>query len=183
MAADSATLYGALEAFSESYPGMVTLIRGVCYAAAFGIMLYHIMQISKIADGRGSSGPVVKSFAVGLVVATVLLNIPTVLTSLSNTFSMTGNNPYDYGTNLQEGAGPMLKPIINFINFIGLIAFVRGWFVLREWGDMGPSGQKATFNRGAMLVFVGMVGLNITTAVLIVSKTFNMPILASWIAA
>lgn len=182
---DTPTIYGALQAFSESYPGMVMAVRGFCYMAAFIIVIYGITQVSAVADGRTAAGKtpqgVMKSFFIGLIIASILVNIPVMMDSITRTFGMTSNNPFDYGTNLQEGAGPLLKPVINFINFIGLLAFIRGWFVIREWADTGSS-QRATLNKGMVLVGAGIVALNVISFVTMLAKTFNMPILANWVA-
>ena len=183
--ADTTSIYGALKAFGESYPGLIVAIRGFCYMSAFIIVIYNITQVAAVAEGRTSNGKnpqaVMKSFFIGLILATVLVNIPVMLDSITRTLGMTGNNPFDYASNLQEGAGPLLKPVINFINFIGLLAFIRGFFVIREWADNGST-QRATLNKGLVLVFVGTIALNVISFVTVLAKTFNMPALANWVA-
>jgi intracellular multiplication protein IcmC len=63
----------------------------------------------------------------------------------------------------------VMNTIFHYVQFIGLIAFVRGWFILSKVGQHG--GQPGTASKGVIHVLGGIIAINIVPVLEILRNT------------
>lgn len=68
--------------------------------------------------------------------------------------------------------------IIGFVFLVGLIAFIRGLYLFKEFGERSKSGGSAT-SMALFHVFGGIICMNILMFSCIFAKTFNIPHICS----
>ncbi len=162
--------------------GILFLLRGFLMLKAFAMPLTQASKPGEIA------GPLVYIF-----VGTVLIYIPSSTDVLSNTLfgsnvdSIFSNSGNSYSVNLQNmgkasdqilGYAPvsvegqwaaLIDTIVLYMQFIGFLAFMRGWFIVAESGQ--PGTQPGSISKGVIHIVGGLLAINFLPLVNAVHNT------------
>ena len=170
-------------------PVMVTLMVFSFVSGIFFIMKALItlksftMPITQQTKPGELTGPMVH-----LIVGAVLIWIPTSTQIISNTLFGGGQASIFAGSTVNLGAmGPasatlmsfapvavesqwatMLNTIVLYMEFIGFIAFLRGWFILAH---SGQGGQQDGVSKGVIHIIGGILAINFLPLVNVVENT------------
>lgn len=155
-----------LVAFISILVGLVYIVRGLYKSA-------------KIGSGAQGSDP--KSIIVHFVIGAILISTGTsfydVMQSLfgdrlvTDTFTYSGIawSKLTGSADSAANAKKTVNAVFAFIQIIGIIAFTRGWLVLKAAMD----GGQATIPQGIVFVVAGVMAVNITKMVEIFNTTFG----------
>ncbi|MGE4352440.1 MAG: hypothetical protein AB7E52_09675, partial [Bdellovibrionales bacterium] len=120
---------------------------------------------------------IITHFVIGAVLISTGTSFSGVMASLfgdstvTNVFTYNGiswsNISSDDST--MENAKKTVNAVFAFVQILGLIAFVRGWIVLKTALD----GGQATVPQGLVFVIGGVMAVNITRMIEIFDKTFG----------
>ena len=166
----------------------VSFVAGIAFMFHGVIMLHTFGQIqNQMSKPHGITGPFVQ-----IAIGTVLIYLPSSLTTLSNsligviprnffdpsdsyTFRLDneGNavevtNDLNYATSASSDLGyanlggsewaQLINTIVQFIQLVGLISFIRGWFILSQAGGSGA--QQGSFGKGIIHIIGGILAIN-----------------------
>ncbi len=167
--------------FQTSFPGIVSLIFGFSYAAGLALAVVALLRMREIGDdsGRGQQSALT-GVVFTLFAAAALMFLPTMMASFSKTLFMNSASPLDYANPLVTG-GTLKSAIAGFIAMIGMIAFVRGIFVLRAVGNNGEHGNNSVM-RAIVLLVAGVLCIHILDFLKILANTFGFAGLGSWLS-
>ena len=145
--------------------GIVMIFRGIAMYRAFG---QHVNQMTRNGE---LAGP-----AVYLVVGTLLLNFPVIIdASLQTTFGTTDLVGLKYtGESDVIKWNNVLQLVTLYARLIGLIAFVRGLYLISKAGD--PGVQPGTISKGLVHFVAGVLLVNIGMTFEAVKYTFGLTV-------
>jgi intracellular multiplication protein IcmC len=76
---------------------------------------------------------------------------------------------YSGGMPLEQKWQEVMTTIFHYVQFIGFVAFVRGWFILSKIGAQG--GQPGNAAKGLIHVLGGIIAINVIPALEILRNT------------
>lgn len=163
---------------TDIYNPMLTLFGVFSYIAGLFILLIAIYRLTTSAQ-QGPKGPVGIGTAMHFVVAAVLLSAPQALGALSETiFGDSAVKTYvsmsflsDAGADIQARADAIMSAIISFLIIIGIISFLRGWFLLKAATD---GNSQASVMSAITHIVAGVLAVNIGPLMMAVQTTFNV---------
>lgn len=149
--------------------GVVMLLRGLMMLRAFSMPLTQATRPGEIA------GPLVYMF-----VGAVLIYIPTTSDILTTTIFGAGSDSiftsqgaakleqmgkasdqllqYSGGGSVESHWATMLDTIVLYMQFIGFLAFMRGWLLIAHAGQ--PGVQPGTISKGMVHIVGGILAIN-----------------------
>lgn len=160
--------------------GIIFIIKGLMLLKAFALPINQSTKPGEL------SGPILY-----LLVGTVLIYIPTSTDVLSSTlfgsnlpsiFSSPGQ-PNIY--NMQEASkelgyvsvalesqwATLINTVVYYMQFIGFIAFLRGWIIISHAGQQGA--QPEALTKGIIHVVGGILAINFLPLVKAISNTIG----------
>lgn len=162
------------------------IIESMAGASDFMLSLFYVVGIAMIFAGvnklkrlghrtafmnvdSGVSGPIVM-----LVIGAALIFMPSFLTVLNK--SIWGSSEIADLSELaytldDDGMEAKLRPVVMIIQFIGLVAMLRGFLILTK--VTGQGAQPGTISKGLIHIFGGIMAVNITKTVGIAVNTFG----------
>jgi intracellular multiplication protein IcmC len=171
---DAATMLDNIE---KQLPYLYSVVTGFAYVAGMMFIVKGLYSLREYGEGRmmGSAQRGIKEPLVLLLVGAFLLYIPTakdvILTSVFGTASITPYNSYD--TNTKTGFDELGQVLVNLVQFVGLVAFVRGLLILQRVGS-NHGGQQATFGKAVTHLLGGALAMNIMGFVNIIATTLGI---------
>ena len=157
---------------AESMGPVQKLVSGAAYliGLAFAFKAIHALKASAESGKMGAGGGSLKEPLVYLLVAAMLIYLPTGFEVLMNTTFGTNNiMSYQSDTNMFGLNGPAGYSLTLIIRTIGLISFVRGWILIAKSASQGqPPGGTG---KGLIHVFGGILAMNIVGTMQIVNNT------------
>lgn len=147
----------------------LSYVLGVCFITIAVMKLKAYGQQTVMMSTHASLGPTLAYFIVGVG----LLFLPTLLDIMTVTL-------WGYGVEEITGWGDegginvadIMVPIVQLIQVIGLIAFIRGWLLLLRVG--GHSGQPGTLSKAMMHMLGGIMGINISGTISVLQRTLGL---------
>jgi intracellular multiplication protein IcmC len=149
-----------------------------CYIAGFMLLMVGINRLTKRLDD-GPRGPAGMGTLMTFVAASALFAIPGSMGAM--VFSLFGDNADTstvaiLGPNIVDAASaPRIQAVIEsvmvFIAIVGMIAFIRGWLVLKAFAD---GQQSATIAQGLTFLFGGALAINLGELVEILQTTLGL---------
>lgn len=162
--------------------GVTFIFKGIVLFKKFGTT-----GMSQAQPGE-FSGPLMK-----IIIGAILIYLPTSTDILMNSLFSTGSNIFSTGsvaglsdyTSL-SGAGSSLlgygtgdslsatwqslaDTLVLYIQFLGLISFLKGWFIMSH--STGQGAQPGNFSKGMTHVIGGIIALNFVGVVNIINST------------
>lgn len=142
-----------------------TLLSVFCYIAGLTLALIVLLRLIKDAQ-EGAKGPAGLGTIGTLFIAGVFLSMDHVLAAFSN--SLFAESEVRTAPDLLWATGmpdstymhvhAVFDAAVAFFWLIGLVAFIRGWFILR---DVAEGGQQASFMAGTTHVIGGALCVNL----------------------
>ncbi len=166
----------------------ISFVMGVLFIlkALLALKAFAMPQTQMSRPGE-LSGPLILMF-----VGTILIYVPTSTNILSNTLFGSGNSIFDSSSgaaNLQ-GMGSasqqlmdyaqvtvesqwatMIDTIVLYMEFIGFLAFLRGWVIIAHIGQ--HSGQPGTLSKGLVHIIGGILAINFLPLVNVLMNTIQ----------
>lgn len=167
----------ALVNLARSMPALQKLITGSSYLMGllFAMKGIYTLKIYGESKTMMSSHGNMKEPLIYLMVAAFLLYLPTGMgVLLSTTFGDNSVMSYSAGGVLSNlfGGSPVGYAIVKIIETIGLISFVRGWYLVAK----SASGQnhQASMGKAITHIFGGIFAINIVETVNIIYNTLGL---------
>jgi len=169
----------ALIAFVHDVAGpFLGLVEIACWVAGLWLILLTALRMLKHSDTFGKGAPpaalgTLATFMAGVI----LLQLPAWMNALAITFFGTAETPgravLGYG-DPSNGIDQLLGAVFTIVALTGLVAFIRGIFVLRACSDGKPS---ASAGQAAMHLVGGTAAWHIVAVIDAVQTTLGIQIL------
>ena len=162
------------------------IIESMAGASDFMLSLFYIVGIVMIFSGvnklkrlghrtafmnvdSGVTGPLTM-----LAIGAALIFMPSFLVVLNKSIwgspDIADLNELAYTLD-DDGMEAKLRPVVMIIQFIGLVAMLRGFLILTK--VTGQGAQPGTISKGVIHIFGGIMAVNITKTVGIAINTFG----------
>jgi len=187
MAADIQTIMTRLQ---EVLGPLVSLLLVICYVSGIGLVFRGLgmlrifgMPLTHQSRQGEIAGPMVYlavgsiliwiPTATGIVSETIFGSIPKLFTGTELNFQNMGTASTDligYASIEPEGTwSAMLDTIVMYMQFIGFLAFIRGWFIISHAGQ--PGVQPGSIAKGIVHIIGGILAVNFIPLVNILYNT------------
>lgn len=148
------------------------------FIAGFVFIMIGITRIMKSAQ-EGARGPGGLGTIMTFVTAGVLISYDVIIDFFSTTISATGANTTNAALTYTTGmtaaevahANNIVAAILQFMIIVGLISFIRGWFIIR---DVAEGNQQASMMAGATHIIGGALAINLGPLLSAVQSTLNI---------
>lgn len=141
------------------------LLTAFCYLSAIGFMMVGISRLTKRMED-GPRGPAGMGTIMTFIASAALFAFGDMMGAFSSslfgtseikTHAIIANNigmTADDMTKVQT----VIEAVMGFVMIVGFIAFIRGWFVLKNFAD---GNQGATLAQGLTFLFGGALAINL----------------------
>ena len=160
-------------------PGFLTLVLVVCWIMGLMLILVAALRMLKHSDSFGKGAP---PAAVGTLMTfmagVILLQLPAWLDAVSTSIFGTHKTPTSAVlgyANPDASFDELLQAVFTIVALVGLVAFIRGIFVLRACSDGKPS---ATAGSAAMHIIGGVAAWHIVAVIHALQQTLGIRILS-----
>jgi len=170
---------GMIYAFvSDIYGPMITAMSLFAYIAAMFFLIVGIMRLTKTAQ-EGPKGP----SGIGTITTFIVAGALFAAGDMSGLFvtSLFGDNsvltyPQIGDAIVSADDAPRIQAVISaimaFVNMIGFIAFLRGWFVLKKVADGG--GGNASLAQAITFLIGGTIAINLGQFINVLQETVGV---------
>ena len=189
-AAGGASLNGSqgldvmMQNFVRDIHGPATvLISVIAFLVGATFIAKGLFKAVKTGSNPQQSDPksIINHFVIGAILITSGTMFSDVMQSLFGSTSVQDMFSYDGiaweritgGAGASENAQNTVNAILAFVQIIGMIAFIRGWMVLKTALD----GGQATVTQGIVFVVAGTMAVNIDRMLSIFDNTFGTGII------
>ncbi len=157
----------------------IALILAVCWVAGLWLIILTALRMLKHSDSFGKGAPpaalgTLATFLAGVV----LLQLPSwfgaTVTTIFGTSDLHRTASLGYATSQDSPFDGLLAAVFAIVSSVGLIAFVRGVFVLRACSDGKPS---ATAGSAAMHMLGGAAAWHIVAVIDALQTTLGIRVL------
>lgn len=153
--------------------GISYLLSAVAYAGGIFCVLMSFLLARRAADGSSRGQPKM-GWLWSLAIGTALIALPTTIASVAATmFGSTTTTDLTFGYT-HNAAGPRLAAMVPLLKVIGVIAVIRGLFVLRAVGIAGEARGNVTFARGITLIGAGVLAVHMKSTLQLFSTTTGL---------
>lgn len=165
-----------VRAVGELEEGALLLIITVSYLLGLTLLVAGLLRLKQSSEDA-LRAPRGGGTAVCFVGGMVLLSFPAWLEAGSETLFGAGavtSLSYSGGGDDAERYQQMLTALLAIVQFVGLIAFVKGWFVLKAAGD---GYARGTFGSGSWHIVGGLLCWHIKPVIHAVQETIGVELL------
>jgi intracellular multiplication protein IcmC len=153
---------------------MEFLLSVFCYIMAIALLLVGISRLTKGMQ-EGPRGPAGMGTLMTFIAAGALFSIASMMgTFLQSLFGSTNISSYaTISTTVLDAASaakvePVVEAVMIFVMLVGMIAFIRGWFVLKSFAD---GNQGVSLAQGLTFLFGGALAINLGQLVNVLQTT------------
>ena len=175
---DSEGLDGMMiNAMRDLYLPLDTVITIFCIIAGIIFAFMGLHRLTK-TEREGARGPMGIGTIFLFLVAGVLMSMGSVIGTITETFfSSRGIGNYVQILGFSDSvdmshAHNVAAAIVQFMMIVGLISFVRGWFILKAAADGGS--QQATIMSSVVHIVTGILLINLGPFLMAVQKTLGI---------
>lgn len=163
---------------------IVSYLAGIIFIFKAIVKLHHFGQpLTAMRQPGEMSGPLIYFF-----VGAVLIYAPTTLDITLTTLFGSANSPITQGSidfqalgkpsesllgysssTVSDQWADVADTLVLYIQFIGFLAFIRGWFIIAKTGARGE--QQGAISKGLVHVVAGVLAVNFTGVVTIIKNT------------
>lgn len=161
-----------LSGFVDDYERMVV---GFCYIMGFSFMFKALYHLKVYGEARTmmSTQTSLKTPITYIVVGLVFTYLPTAVYSLlETTYGNTNILAYSEWQGAARFGSDLVYAVFRIVQFIGLVAFVRGFFLLAQGAGQGA--QQGTFGKAVTHIFGGVLGMNIIATTNMLSNSLGI---------
>lgn len=157
---------------------MMTLITAFAYVSAIIFLIIGINKLVKMSS-EGFKGVPPMSVIGNFVVAGALFAFGDMAGSFSSslfgdasvkTYSVISSDVLSNAEDAERIA-TVIDAVMAFVALVGFIAFIRGWFVLR---DVSEGGGKANLSQAIVFLIAGTIAINLGEFINIVQQTIGV---------
>lgn len=159
------------------------LLSAFTYLVAVIFLFIGITRLTRRMED-GPRGPAGFGTIMTFITSAVFFTMGDMAGAVTNTlFDAGGNNSLTSadmtGLNLgllaadQARVENVIQAVMYFIMIVGIIAFIRGWFVIRAFAEGGS--QNATLAQGLTFLIGGALAINMGALVNAIENTLNIP--------
>jgi intracellular multiplication protein IcmC len=161
------SLTDILQNIEKVIPAFKLLLAGIVYIIGIWFAIKSLLLLKQGAEkGRIE----VKAPLVYMLAAVVLLYLPTFIKAGVATIFGSENLTPPYAKPGNEIAANLILVSGGILQFVGLIAFVRGWVLLVRIGEQGAKGGE--FSKALMHIIGGLLAINIFGTFAILKSIF-----------
>ncbi len=174
---DWPTLQTMLTSIASNIPELNALVTGLAYVAGMYFCLRGVYQLKEYGELRTmmSSQTSIMKPTITLLIAGVLLYLPSMYhIGLQTVFGQADPSPLAYSSENPASWDGIEAVIVQIVQFVGLIAFVRGWFIMS--GLSGGHAPHGTFGKGMTHIVGGILAMNIIGFVHVMESTIGMTV-------
>lgn len=181
LAAWTGTAHGAfdarlVEAVRDLEEGAFLLLVSVSYLLGCVLMGSGLLRLARMSEQpwRGPSGA---GTALCLIGAPVMFSFPAWLDAGSETLfgdSAVTSLSYTGAGDEGERYNAMLSAVLAVVQFVGVVGFLKGWFVLRAAAD---GTGRGTMGSGVWHIVGGLLGWHIKPVINAVQETIGVELL------
>ena len=176
--ADVPTLDSVIQRLTDNIPQLIQLLTAFAYVFGTYFVIIGVMEMKHFGESRGmmSQEHGIKKPILYFVIGAALIYLPSSVKTGMQTLWLTPN-PMAY---VVEKGNPWSQLIGNsflILQFIGLIAFIRGLIILTQLG--GHGGQQGTFAKGMTHIIGGILCINMYDTINMILATLGLDTLFS----
>ena len=174
---DSTTIQTMLKNLDVALPGVVQFLIGLCYLMGLSFMVAAVWRLKKFGHRTAFMHT-----ETGLVAPLVLFLMGALLLYTPGLFEIFNYTLFQQSQfqnitdwELQHTGGSwasVLMPMLQLIQVIGLISFVRGWLLLSR--ATNTHSQPGNASKGIIHVVAGILGMNITRTIDLISNSLGI---------
>jgi intracellular multiplication protein IcmC len=164
-------LAGMIMTLGQSLPAVYYLVGAISYITGIILVAAALYRLRKTGDHQshmvnpvGLGGPLAN-----LLLAVGLIWWPTMLDTITTTFWGT-NSPLGYTPPFANDYQGVWNVIVNIMKIVGLIAFIRGWYLLSRAGEQG---QQGMIGKGLTHIVGGIFAYHIEGTLSVLMHTFG----------
>ena len=166
-----------LENLSEQLPYLFKLVSGFSYLAGAFFMIGGLHKLKEYGQSQGMGGGSkgeMKTCLSYLIIGSMLIYLPSIKNVLlDSVFGSNTISPYvGYADDSGSAVNVMGQDIVNIVEFLGFIAFIRSFFLFHRVG-LGQA-QQGTFNKGVTHLLGGVIAMNVMGFIHIVDVTLGI---------
>jgi intracellular multiplication protein IcmC len=174
---DSSSILSMFQNLNTSLPGVTTFLIGLCYLMGLTFTISAIWRLKKFGHRTafmhvetGLIGPIIL-FLMGVA----LLYTPGLFQIINMTLFGTADfqNILEWESQ-QAGVGwaQVIYPMLQLIQVIGLVSFLRGWLLLSR--ATNTQTQPGTVSKGLIHLVAGVLAMNVTRTIDLVTKSLGL---------
>ena len=168
---------------------LTAMVLTISFCAGIYMIFHALTMMKKFGNTSQMSQPgELAGPLMQLVVGAILIYLPTSTDTMMNSIFNTGSSIFGYNNiNYQNlGAGASLlgyvssnslgaqwqslaNTLVLYIQFIGLLSFIKGWFIMSK--AAGAGSQPGNAAKGITHIIGGIIAINFVGAVQVISNT------------
>ena len=174
---DTTSMLNMLQNLDRSMPGIGQFLLGLCYLMGLGFVVSAVWRLKKFGHRTafmhtetGIIAPLVL-FLMGVL----LLYTPGLFKIFNYTlFANTDfQNISDWQSQHTGGKWmPVISPMLQLIQVIGLVSFIRGWLVLSR--ATNAQSQPGNVSKGIVYVISGILAMNVTRTIDLITTSLGL---------
>ena len=157
-------------------PGLLGLISTFCYLLGVVCFVQGCLRLLKHSEDR-SHAPPLSGTLLSFLLSAGFVSLPQVLAAAGESLfgtTATASASLGYGTSQGTNYDALLGAVFTIVNIVGLIAFIKGAFVLRAASDGKPG---ATSGRAFLHMIGGITAWYVVTVIEAVQTTLGITVL------
>ena len=161
----------------DIWPAINDLVSAFCYLAGLIFIVIGISRLLKTSQ-EGARGPAGFGTMMTFLIGGVLLSFDAILGAFSESFFGNGGNLQTFGDLAfsdpsidMQHVNNVIAACLAFLIIVGLISFVRGWFIIR---DVAEGNHQASLMAGMTHIFGGALAVNLGPVLNAVQTTFGL---------
>jgi intracellular multiplication protein IcmC len=146
---------------STSFPPLWRMITALSYVFGMAFIMRGVYALKVYGEGRSmmSSQASMKVPLIYLIAGSALMFLPTMKSVLlASTFGVTEQTPLSYYSSNPIWNEQAVQVLLQIVQLVGLISFVRGWFFLAHGAQQGG---QSTFGKAMTHIIGGIFAINI----------------------
>lgn len=166
---------GLLGTFDTNIEPMIKAVGSLTWLIGLVLVITGILSLSKTAKAGGpQQGHSYNGAVMTILIGAGCIYLPTLMITMRETMFGSETSPLSYGiqaTGFSDQANKVLYVILHFIQFVGVLSFVRGWLILNKVANGG--GQNVSLSKGVIHILGGILAANIVITTNMLSKSFG----------
>ena len=166
------TAQDVLNRIYEQLPQLTGMLYAIVFILGLVFIFKGLVKLKLLGEQRSmmSQHGSLKAPLLYLLIGALLLYLPSTLLISTSTFWTTPCS-YCYPTTPDSAFTPFFKVVYAVVNFVGLIAFVRGLVILSHTGEQS---QQGAFAKAMTHIIGGILCMNIGTLVQTIFTTLGI---------
>jgi len=151
-----------LSSIARDYPNEWRLITAAAYLSGWALVMFGIIKMKRLGSQQMMGHHIIMGPALAMILSgAALIYSPTMFQALNTSlFGSPDISPLAIGTTEIANWDVLVRDVEGFIQIVGLIAFIRGWFIMSKLGREGGSHQGG-FGKGLTHIIGGVLAINI----------------------